>query len=73
MKNKNSIVVANLFKCPKCGNTYFEDLGFANIKGFAFKGYKCINCGNEVVIDNELMGQNAIGEDKIGLKYIKTV
>ena len=37
--------------CHECGNDVLRYDGIYNFRGFAFDGYHCIKCGNQVMLD----------------------
>lgn len=41
-----------IMKC-KCGCDRFRHIGNLKLKDFGFVYYKCVSCGNEILVDEE--------------------
>jgi len=58
------------YKCPICGGSHFKHLGTAQIKTMPFEGYRCISCGEEIIISHDLMYDKIELEQENELKRI---
>lgn len=57
-------------KC-KCGCDRFRHVGNLKLKTFGFVYYKCVKCGNEILVDEEAMIGYGSSESDVAIEQNK--
>lgn len=58
-------------KC-KCGCDTFKYVGDLKLKRFPFSYYKCVKCGNEILVDEEAMIGYDSSKSDVAIEQNKT-